>query len=72
MSEDIQYGGHTIEPQSYESDGGRWRPKAVLSYSEGGCVQTKQIWDRTRAYATEDEANEYAVRMSMKWIDERG
>ena len=30
MPDEVQYGGYVIEAQSYESDGARWRPHAVV------------------------------------------
>jgi hypothetical protein len=35
--------GRTIEPQSYESDDGLWRPKAVVGTNQGGSVLTLPI-----------------------------
>jgi len=35
---DLEYKGWLIETQSYESEGGRWRPKALVSIHEGGSV----------------------------------
>ncbi len=35
MPDEVQYKGWDIEAQSYESDGRRWRPKALVSAVEG-------------------------------------
>jgi hypothetical protein len=73
MAEAAEHGGRTIDPQSYETDGGQWRPKAIVATHEGGSVHTLPIvahLDTT--FATEAEANAYAVEMAKKWIDERG
>jgi hypothetical protein len=44
MSEaDIEYRGHFIDVQSYESDGKRWRPKAVVSIYHGGALHQKIV-----------------------------
>jgi hypothetical protein len=73
MAEAAEHGGRTIDPQSYETDGGQWRPKAIVATHGGGSVHTLPIvahLDTT--FATEAEANAYAVEMAKKWIDERG
>jgi hypothetical protein len=70
--ETAEHRGRTIEPQSYESDDGLWRPKAMVVTNEGGSVHTLPIvahLDTT--FATEREANSYAIEMAKKWIDER-
>jgi hypothetical protein len=72
MAEAAEYGGWTIEPQSYEADGELWHPKASVVTHKGESVLTLPIvahLDTT--FATEAEANTYAVEMAKKWIDER-
>jgi hypothetical protein len=70
---DVQYKGWLIEVQSYESDGGRWRPKAIVSISEGGEVRTYQVPAPPNvSFDTEPKANAYAVPMAKKWIDDKG
>ena len=39
MPGDVEYKGWVIEAQSYESDGRRWRPKALVSAVEGGTLR---------------------------------
>jgi hypothetical protein len=71
--ETTEHRGRTIEPQSDLSDGGQWRPKAILVTHEGGAVRTLPIVAHVDiTFATEREANVYAVEMAKKWIDERG
>ena len=73
MAKSIVYRGRTIEPQAYQSDGEQWRPKAIVVTHEGGSVQTLPIVSHIDTmFATEAEANAYAVEMAKKWIDERG
>jgi len=73
MTKGIVYRGRTIEPQAYQSDGEQWRPKAIVVTHEGGSVQTLPIVSHIDTmFATEAEANAYAVEMAKKWIDERG
>jgi len=64
--------GRTIEPQSYQSNGGQWRPKAILVTHEGGSVRTLPLVAHVDiTFATEREAKAYAVEMAKNWIDER-
>jgi hypothetical protein len=72
MTEGIVYRGRTIEPQAYQSDGEQWRPKAIVFTHEGGSGQTLPIVSHIDTiFATEAEANAYAVEMAKNWIDER-
>jgi len=69
---DILYKRRAIEPQSYTSDGGRWRPKALVTTSEGGSAQTEALLGPLDAlFDTAQEADVYAVRMAQLWVDER-
>ena len=69
----IQYKGRVIEAQSYKSDGGGWRPKAVVSTKEGGSLHTHTVTaPLANLFATEREADAYAVEMAKKWIDDQG
>jgi len=71
--ETTEHRGRTIEPQSYQSDGGLWRPSAIVVTNEGPSVRTRPIvahLDTT--FSTEAAAIDYAVEMAKKWIDERG
>ncbi len=70
---DVQYKSWVIEPQSYKSDGERWRPKALVSIHEGGSVRVHHVaapLDVMRD--TEADADACAVEMAKKWIDDRG
>jgi hypothetical protein len=70
---DVKYKGWLIEAQSYASDGGRWRPKAIVSISEGGAVRTHQVPAPPNVtFDAESEANAYAAPMAKKWIDDKG
>jgi hypothetical protein len=61
-----------IEAQSYKSDGGRWRPKAVVSIHEGGNVRIRPLTSFKEMRDTEADANTYALAMAKKWIDDEG
>jgi hypothetical protein len=69
----VQYNGWLIEAQSYKSDAGRWRPKAIVSISEGGTVRTYQVTAPPNVtFDTEPKADAYAVPMAKKWIEDNG
>ncbi len=73
MPDDVQYKGWAIEPQSYESDGRRWRPKALVSAVDGGTLRMYPVSAPLAVmFDTEREADAYAIEMAKKWIDDRG
>jgi hypothetical protein len=73
MSDDVEYKGWVIEAQSHESDGRRWRPKALVSAVEGGTLRMYPVSaPLAPMFDTEREADAYAVKMAKKWIDDRG
>ena len=67
---DLEYKGWLIETQSYESEGGRWRPKALVSIHEGGSVRIRPLTSFKEMRETEADANTYALVMAKKWIDD--
>lgn len=70
---DVEYNGYTIEAQSYRSDGDRSRPKVMLSRFVAGSLWTGPVSAPLDVmFDTEAQANDYAVAMARKWIDERG
>ena len=70
---DVQYKGWVIEAQSYKSDSGRWRPKALVSIHEAGNLRTHVVpAPLERMFDTEADADAYAVEMAKKWIDDKG
>jgi len=73
MPNEVHYKGWEIEAQSYESDGRRWRPKALVSAVEGGTLRMHPVSaPLATMFDTEREADAYAVEMAKKWIDDRG
>jgi hypothetical protein len=71
--DELQYKGWVIEAQSYKSDGGRWRPKALVSIHEGGSVTTRPVpAPLSVMFDTEQNADAYAFEMAKKWIDDNG
>jgi hypothetical protein len=69
----VQHKGREIKPQSYKSDGDRWRPKALLSIFEGGNLHMHPVMaPLTVMFDTEQDADTYAIKMAKKWIDDKG
>jgi hypothetical protein len=73
MSEaDVEYRGHFIDVQSYESDGKRWRPKAVVSIYHGGALHQKIVSAPIEVLLdSETEADTYSLAMAKRWIDDK-
>ena len=72
IEQSTDHRGRTIEAQSYLSDRGQWRPKVLLVTREGGSVWILPIVAHVDiTFASEREANAYAVEMAKKWIDKR-
>jgi hypothetical protein len=72
MAEDVQYRGWKIEQQSYRSERALWHPKALVSILDGGNVHAHSLTAPPGVmYATQQDADAYAVEMAKKWIDER-
>lgn len=74
MSEvpDIEYRDHFIEVQTYQSDGQRWRPKALVSIYRGGTVHQKSVSGPVDVtFDSEDDAVTYSLLMAKKWIDDQ-
>lgn len=68
---DIEYRGHFIEVQAYQSDGQRWRPKALVSVYHGGTVHQKYVNAAVEVlFDSEDDAVTYSLQMAKKWIDD--
>jgi hypothetical protein len=69
---DIEYRGHFIEVRSYESEGKRWRPKAVVSISRGGTLHRQILSAPGEVLVESEEAAEaYSLAMAKKWIDDQ-
>jgi hypothetical protein len=74
MSEpiDIEYRGHFIVVQSYESDSKRWRPKALVSIYHAAALQQTvvsapvDVW-----FDSEEDAVTYSLAAAKKWIDDQ-
>ena len=73
MSEaNIEYRGHFIDVQSFESGGKRWRPKAVVSIYQGGALPTRLVSAPVEVLLdSEIAADTYSLAMAKKWIDDQ-
>jgi hypothetical protein len=64
--------GWLIESQSYESDGNRWNPRALVSAFDGGRAYTHTLLALLSVtFDAAPDADDYAVRMAKTWIEER-
>ena len=64
--------GWLIESQSYESDGKRWCPRALVSVFDGGRAYTHTLLALLSVtFDAAPDADDYAVRMAKTWIEER-
>ena len=73
MRDDVQYKGWVIEARSFESDGARWRPYAVVIIHVGRSTREHYVSALPDVVCdTEQDANAYAVAMAKKWIDDQG
>jgi hypothetical protein len=69
----VEYREYRIEPQSYLSDGGRWRAKAIVVVNDSASVSTVPVFGQLdRTFATEEQADAWAVEIAKTWINERG
>jgi hypothetical protein len=64
--------GWQIESRSYKGDFDSWCPRALVSIFEGGRFCTHDVRALlTVTFDTARDADDYAVRMAKKWIEER-
>ena len=67
-----EYKGWQIESRSYELDGHRWCPRALVSVFAGGRFCTPDVRALLSVtFDTPQDADDYAVRMAKAWIEER-
>jgi len=65
------YMGWQIESRSYKADSDRWWPRALVSIFEGGRFRTHDVRALlTVTFDTARDADDYAVRMAKKWIED--
>ena len=68
----IEHRGWLIDPRSYEADGNRWCPRALVSRVDRGRFCTHDV--RALLSVTFDtalDADLYAIEMAKTWIEDR-
>lgn len=69
---ECEYNGRLIESRSYEANGNRWRPRALVSQLVCGRICTHDVRALlSLTFETSQAADEYAVRMAKAWIEDR-
>jgi hypothetical protein len=72
MSEaNIEYRGHFIDVQSFESGGKRWRPKAVVSIYQGGALQTRLVSAPVEVFARLGGCGRHILACDGEEVDRR-
>jgi hypothetical protein len=67
-----EHKGWQIESRSYQADGNRWCPRALVSLFEGGGFCTHDVRALLSVtFATAWGADDYAVKMAKTWIEDR-
>jgi hypothetical protein len=64
--------GWQIEARSYQADSNRWCPRALVSRLDGGRFCPHDVRALLSVtFDTARSADDYAVQMAKKWIDDR-
>jgi len=68
----IEHRGWQIESRSYEADGNRWCPRALVSRLDGArlCMHDVRAL-LSVTFDTAQDADDYSVRMATTWIEDR-
>ena len=68
----IEHRGWQIESRSYEADGNRWCPRALVSRLDGARLCTHDVRALLSVtFDTAQDADDYSVRMAKTWIEDR-
>ena len=71
MAEWVNYKNHKIKACSQALGDDQWSPKALAWLSEGGRVPMKTLLGESHEVRnTEKKANEIALGMAKKWVDQ--
>ena len=63
--------GWQIESRSFQPDGNRWYPRALVSVVEGGGFRTHDVRALLSVtFATARDADDYAAKMAKAWIED--
>ena len=67
-----EYRNHVIWTRSYELNTGEWVPKAVVLFPpEEGAGEEELISPGESPFLSHEEADEHALVMSQKWVDQK-
>ena len=67
----IEHKGWLIELRSYEADGNRWFPRALVSRLAGARLCTHDVRALLSVtFDTAQDADDYSVRMAKTWIED--
>ena len=76
MARTVTYRGHQIQAQAIpvpDSDEGEWAAQAVIRVPSPGGGREQPLRDPDdRIFATEEDAEGYAVHLAMRWVDRHG
>jgi hypothetical protein len=68
----IPYKGYLIRLDSQALKSGGWQPRAWVVSPRGPRGARQSIFPRTETRPTLEQANQYAIELAKKWIDEQG
>ena len=64
------YGGFIIEPRSKQLDSGQWQPGSrVFRLLDGVVHEYFPLDECAQRFASEDEADDFALSESRDWVD---
>lgn len=76
MSRTVTYRGHQIRASATpiaDSEDGAWVAQAVIRVPSPGGGRDQRLQDPDdRAFATEEDAESYAVHIAMRWVERHG
>ena len=68
----IPYKQYLIRPDSQALPSGGWRPRAWVVSPRGSRGAQQPIFPPAETRPTLQQANQYAIELARKWIDEQG
>jgi len=67
----IEHKGWLIELRSYEADGNRWFPRALVSRLDSGRLCAHDVRALLSVtFDTAQDADDYSVRLAKTWIED--
>jgi len=68
----VPYKNYLIRPDSQALKSGGWRPRASVVLLRGPRRAQQSVSSGTETRPTLEQANQYAIELAKKWIDEQG